>query len=53
VVDHRGGFHDLRIGAAGVPAAATLRAHEPAPFPEPCRHRARPHAGGTVAGISA
>jgi hypothetical protein len=29
VVDHRGGFHDPRIGSAGVPAAATLRAHDP------------------------
>src|ERR1700676_5772923 len=29
VVDHRGGFHDPRIGSAGVPAAAPLRAHDP------------------------
>src|ERR1700726_1189762 len=32
VVDHRGGFHDPRIGSAGVPAAATLRAHDPRLF---------------------
>src|ERR1700675_831929 len=33
VVDHRGGFHDPRIGCAGVSAAATLRAHGPYPAP--------------------
>src|SRR5271157_6398668 len=32
VVDHRGGFHDPRIGSAGVAAAATLRAHDPRLF---------------------
>src|ERR1700730_622080 len=29
VIDHRGGFHDPRIGSACVSATATLRAHDP------------------------
>ena len=29
VVDHRGGFHDPRIGSACEPTAAPLRAHDP------------------------
>ncbi len=38
----RSGFHDPRLGSAGVPTAAALRVQGQEAFPGPCRHTERP-----------